>query len=178
MTLVATRYAESLFSLAVDLKLVNEYKEQISFINDSFNEVDVKSFFASSRINKDEKKRLCEKAFKDNIDKYILNFLYVLIDKNRMIYYEEIFDEFINLCNEYLHIDVGVVEVAHDIDQNLLNELEDALSNKDKKIELKIKTNKELISGFKITIKNRIIDNSMKNRIDELQEALLKKGGA
>ena len=60
----------------------------------------------------------------------------------------------------------------------MLNELEDALSNKDKKIELKIKTNKELISGFKITIKNRIIDNSMKNRIDELQEALLKKGGA
>lgn len=178
MSLVSARYAESLFELAKSNNCVLSYKNQITSIKDIFLDANVDNFFKSYRINKDEKKELIKNYLKDYYDQYILNFIYVLIDKNRINNYLDIFNDFIKLCNDYLHIIVGTIETPHMINNELIEKLEKALSNEEYQIELKPKINESLISGFKINLNSHIIDNSLKNKIDSLKEELLRKDGA
>lgn len=178
MSLLATRYAESLLFLAIDKDKVELYRDQIELVADSFDLADVKAFFASPRVSKEEKKDLCRSIFKDKLDRYVLNFLYVLIDKNRMVNYEEIFEEFRHQCNRQLDIDEGIIETARPLKEELIKELEDSLSRNGKRVELREKINRSLISGFKISFADRIIDNSMKNKIRNLEDNLLRKDGS
>ena len=103
--------------------------------------------------------------------------LYVLIDKNRIENYDDIFKEFIHLCNEELNIKEGIIETPRPLNKDLIKKLEDTLSKDGKKVELYEKIDKSLISGFKITIDNHVIDNSLKNKINDLENTLLRKDG-
>ena len=178
MSLIAARYAESLIAIAIENNSVSEYKEQIIELNEIFSNSEIDDFFKASRISKEEKKNLIKNIFNDKLDKYILNFLYLLIDKNRIIHYKDIFNEFIKLANDNLNIVEGTIEVAHKVDDSLIKQLENSLSDNDYDVELKQIINEELISGFKINIDNRVIDNSLRNRSDNLKQSLLRKDGA
>ena len=177
MSVIATRYAESLLSLALEKNCVEKYKEEIALINKSFDDANVLPFFMSSKVSKTQKKELIKNIFEGKIEKYVLNFLYVLIDRERINHYKEIFKEFIHMCNNELNIMEGIIEVSRPLDKELIRELEKALSTNDKKIELHEKINKSLISGFKVTIENKVIDNSMKQRIENMSETLKRKDG-
>ena len=177
MSQLATRYAESLLLIAKDKEKIESYKEDIKVLLESFSLANVKTFLSSSRISKQEKKDVINTVLKDKTDKYILYFLYVLIDKNRIDHYDEIFKEFIHLCNEELNIKEGIIETPRPLDKELIKKLEDTLSKDGKKIELYEKINKSLISGFKITIDNHVIDNSLRNKINDLENTLLRKDG-
>lgn len=177
MSEVASRYAESLLILAKEKDVVERYKDEIILISNAFDDANIKKFFASCKINKEEKKELIKKVLNDTVDKYVLNFLFVLIDKNRIVYYQDIFKEFIKLANNELNIVEGSIELARDIDEKLLHELEEALSYDNKRIILKVKISDDVISGFRINLDNKIIDNTMKKRIEDLENALLRKGG-
>lgn len=177
MSALATRYAESLFSLALDNDKVSLYKEQIDLVKKSFNDANVLPFFGSSKVSKEEKKELIKNIFNGKLDRYVVNFLYVLVDRGRMVNYKEIFSEFHHLCNESLGIKEGTIETARPLKVELIEELENALSKDGERIELIEVINKSLISGFKISIDNRVIDNSMKQRIQNMEETLKRKDG-
>lgn len=177
MSQIATRYAESLLLIAKENNKIDSYKEDIKTIEESFSLANIKPFFISSRISKQEKKDVINSVLKDKTDKYILYFLYVLIDKNRIDHYDDIFKEFIHLCNEELNIKEGIIETPRPLNKELIKKLENTLSKDGKKIELYEKINKSLISGFKITIDNHVIDNSLKNKINDLENTLLRKDG-
>ena len=92
-------------------------------------------------------------------------------------YYDEIFKEFIHECNDELNIIEGIIETPRPLNKDLIKQLEEVLSKDGKVVELKEKINKSLISGFKITIDNHVIDNSLKNKINDLKDTLLRKEG-
>lgn len=171
---VISNYAQALFDLAKDNNAVSSYKKELDDVLETLLEVDnIKDFFVSVKISKNEKKNLLDKCFKDKIDKNILNFLKLLIDKNRFVYFKEIAREFHCLCNDDLKIKEGILEVPRHLDKQEIKKLEDFLS-KDEKVELKEKINKTLISGFKITFEDKVIDNSMKEKIRKMNELLMK----
>ena len=177
MSILADRYAEGLFALALEKNAVAAYKEQIDFVRECFNNIDILPFFKSYKVPKETKKELINNSFKDCLDKYIFNFLDLLIDKNRIVYYDEIFEKFHILCNDNLNIKEGIIETAREVDKNLIKKLEDYLSKDACQIVLKPKINKSLISGFCITFDDKVIDNSMKQRISKMEEMLKRKDG-
>lgn len=177
MSVVATRYAEGLYSLALDKNSVEKYLNEVDLINQSFLDANVIELFKSYKVSKKEKKDMLESIFKGKIDDYVLNFLELLIDKNRIVYYEDIFKEYHKLANNYLGIKEGIIESVRPIDNDLLKQLEDSLSDDKYKVVLKQKINKDLISGFRINIDDKIIDNTMKQRIDKMEEILKRKDG-
>lgn len=174
MQQVISNYAQALFDIAKDNDAVSSYKKELDDVLETLLEVDnIKDFFVSVKISKNEKKDLLDKCFKDKIDKNVLNFLKLLIDKNRFVYFKEIIKEFHHLCNDDLKIKEGILEVPRHLDKQEIKKLEDFLS-KDEKVELKEKINKTLISGFKITFEDKVIDNSMKEKIRKMNELLMK----
>lgn len=177
MTVLANRYAEGLFYLAVEKDKVSLYKEQIDFVLESFDKALILPFLKSYKINKQIKKELIKNVFDKQLDQYILNFILLLIDKGRIAYYKDIFKAFHNLCNEELKIKEGIIETARPFDDESIKKLEETLSNQKYKVILKSKINKDLISGFRITLQDEVIDNTMKQRIKQMEEVLKRKVG-
>ena len=177
MSVLANRYAEGFFSLALEKDNVAKYKEQIDFVKASFDKAKALDFFKSYKVSKEAKKELINNCFKDSLDKYVLNFLDLLVDKNRIAYYDEIFVEFHKLCNDSLNIKEGIIETARELDGSLLESLEKTLSDDKYTVVLKPKINKSLISGFRISLDDKVIDNTMKQRIKNMEEMLKRKDG-
>lgn len=177
MSVVATRYAEGLYSLALDKDSVGKYLNEIDLIKESFDNSNIIELFKSYKVSKKDKKDMLDSIFKDKIDDYVLNFLDLLIDKNRIVYYDDIFKEYHKLANEHLGIKEGTIETVRPIDQTLKKQLEDSLSSDKYKVVLIEKINKDLISGFRINLDDKVIDNTMKQRIDKMEEILKRKDG-
>ncbi len=177
MSILAARYAEGLFSLAKEKDAVKLYKSQIDFVKECFDDSNALLFFKSYKVSKDDKKKLIKETFKDGLDEYVLNFLYLLVDKNRMGYYDDIFVEFHKLCNDYLKIKEGIIESARTIDASLIKDLEKSLSDDEYTVVLIPKINTSLISGFRVTLDDKVIDNTMKQRIKNMEEILKRKDG-
>ena len=176
MNAVSKVYAEALFSLAVQTEKVETLQKDIQVISESFKQVEgIKGFLSSVKITKEEKKRVLRECFKDSVDEYAYNFLCVLIDKRRIVLYKSIFHEFYIMCNEYLGIKEGVVESVRPLDKEQISKLEESLSKDGVRVVLKNKINDSLISGFKVIFDDQVIDNSMKNRINKMNEKLLRK---
>ena len=176
MSLVAKRYSEAFFSLALDKNKVSEYKKDLNLVLDTFSNVDsIDLFFASEKITKEEKKNLLESSFSNNISKDSLNLLKLLVDKGRISYYKEIIEEYFHLANENLNIREGLIESVRPIDEKRIKELELLLAKDGETVELKQKINKSLISGFKITLGNKVIDGSMKAKVNHMQDCLSRK---
>lgn len=178
MSIVASRYAEAFFSLGLDKECVEKYKDELNIVHDAFSNVNnLKEFFISENVTKNDKKKIVDEALASSISKDTLNFLKLLIDKGRMSYYEEIIDEYRHLANDKLNIKEGIIESVRPLNKDKIKQLEEALSKNGEKVELKQKINKSLISGFKIRFDNEIIDASMKDKISKLQDLISRKGG-
>ncbi|MBS7354185.1 MAG: ATP synthase F1 subunit delta [Solobacterium sp.] len=176
MSLVAKRYSEAFFSLALDKNKVSEYKEDLKLVLDTFKGVDsIDLFFASEKITKQEKKDLIEKSFNEKISVDAKNLLKLLVDKGRMGYITEIAEDYFHLANENLNICEGLIESVRPIDETRIKELETLLAKNGQTVVLKQKINKSLISGFRITLNNEVIDGSMKSKIDQMQDLLSRK---
>lgn len=176
MSLVAKRYSEAFFSLALDKNKVSEYKEDLKLVLDTFKGVDsIDLFFASEKITKQEKKDLIEKSFNEKISVDAKNLLKLLVDKGRMSYITEIVEDYFHLANENLNICEGLIESVRPIDETRIKELETLLAKNGQTVVLKQKINKSLISGFRITLNNEVIDGSMKSKIDQMQDLLSRK---
>lgn len=176
MSLVAKRYSEAFFSLALDKNKVSEYKEDLKLVLDTFKGVDsIDLFFASEKITKQEKKDLIEKSFNEKISVDAKNLLKLLVDKGRMGYITEIAEDYFHLANENLNICEGLIESVRPIDETRIKELEALLAKNGQTVVLKQKINKSLISGFRITLNNEVIDGSMKSKIDQMQDLLSRK---
>ena len=176
MSLVAKRYSEAFFSLALDKNKVSEYKEDLKLVLDTFKGVDsIDLFFASEKITKQEKKDLIEKSFNEKISVDAKNLLKLLVDKGRMGDITEIAEDYFHLANENLNICEGLIESVRPIDETRIKELETLLAKNGQTVVLKQKINKSLISGFRITLNNEVIDGSMKSKIDQMQDLLSRK---
>lgn len=176
MNQVAKTYAEAMFTLALDVDSVEKFKQDVKLVEASFDEVEgVNKFLASVKVAKADKKEVFNSSFKGKIAEEVINFLNVLVDRGRIALYKDIFHEFYHLCNEQLGIKEGVVETARPLAEGKIAELEKALSKDGVKVELKAKLNTTLISGFRIIFDDKIIDTSMKKKINQMNEMLLRK---
>ena len=178
MSIVANRYAEAFFSLSLDKNVLEQNKNELNTVKSIFAEVsNLKEFFSSKRVSKNDKKEIIKNSLGNKVSKDTLNFLLLLVDKSRIDYLEDIIDDYIHLANDELNIKEGVIESVRPLPIEKIKELEEALSKDGQKVELKQKINKALISGFKIKFANEIIDASMKEKIDKMQELISRKGG-
>lgn len=199
MSALAKRYAEALLSLAVRENKVKKVKEDLDLAKELFSSINIKmdididnkeynlkenvisenkglyTFLKNVKLDKETKNNLVKSCLENKIDQLSLQFIYILIEKNRISSYEEIFDEFHKMANHELNIKEGIIESVRPLDQEKIKELENILSDDKQKVILIPKLNEELISGFKITFEHEVIDVSMQEKIRKMTDMLYGK---
>lgn len=101
MESVALRYASSLFELAQEENSIERYEADLALVNSIIcSDEEVLNFFKHFNVDKKVKKETIDKAFNNRISVYVLNFIKLLIDKNRMSLLPDMIQAYHSLTNE------------------------------------------------------------------------------
>lgn len=171
---VANRYAQALFEVGEESGKSDVFNEELKAIVGIL--IDNKDFYEALKsplIQKYEKKTLLENVFSNNVNIEILNFLSILVDKDRISMIDKIYEGFKALLNKKNNIIEAVAITAVSIKEEILKQLEDKLSDMTKKtVILRNEVNKNVIGGVLIRLGNEEIDGTVKGRLEKLKEEL------
>lgn len=174
--LVSERYAQALLELVSDnLSKEDILKELLDITESVKSSGDLNKVMTSPVISNNEKKNVISKLFENTTNKVILNFLKLLVDKNRFSMLESITKEYkneINRLNNLLSINVTS---AIDLTEDEKSAIKDKLSNiLNKNIELEWATNPDIIAGLVFEVGDNIIDNSLRHKLQDLSRNIMK----
>lgn len=172
--LVAERYANALSELAGDDKV-----KLFEDLNDVYlsvaNSKDLSDILAFPVVSIDEKKNLLMKVFGKNSSKIILNFIRLLIDKNRFNMLEAIVKEYkkiVNKIDNTLPICVTSAINLSKSDKAMIKIKLEKLLNKQTELEWTV--NPDIIAGLVFEFDDNIIDNSLRHKLQDLSRNMVK----
>jgi len=171
---IARRYAMALFSVAKDKGKTKEFQTDWQVVDETLRNPELYQIVLSKAQSSVVKKEFLAKIFADKIDQLILNFIFLLIDKEREEYILDIKDIYNQLFDEDEKIiDVEVI-TALPLDAAQEEELRAVLAKKTgKKVRLDKKIDEALLGGSIIKIGDKIYDGSVAGRLASLQEQLM-----
>lgn len=175
--LISKTYGDALFELAVEENKVDVLLEEIEQLKEvlSQNE-DFGKLMNHPKILKEEKIQVTNNVFEGRISKELLGFLTIIISKDRYGDINDILDFFIAEVKKYKGIGVATVTTAVPLKEEQCRKLEEKLldTTKYKTMEIDYKLDATLIGGMVIRIGDRVVDSSIRTKLNELQKQLLK----
>lgn len=173
---IARRYAKALFDAAVEEKKPDLIKDELKeFIATLDWESRLKAIWNSGRMPNENKKQFVQKSF-PNLSFLVHNFLFVLIDKRREKILWSVLQEYETFLLEFYNQVFVQVKSAVAVPAPIQSELKERLSKKlGKRVELLTSEDPSLIGGMVIQIGDRIIDGSIRAKLEGLREELLSK---
>lgn len=171
------RYALALYEVAESKGKVDEYLRDLREICDLVeNNHDFHEVIRHPQINTRKKKQTFINIFKGNIDDELLSFLLILIEKDRILYLREKLIEMEKIDLERKNTLKGVIKTAVPLLDSEFNELKDIFEKRyDKNIIFEAKVDRKILGGVYIRIGNDVIDGTVKSKIDEMKDLMLRK---
>lgn len=173
--LVADRYADALVKIAQEGKLTFvKISADLATIKDILNQSkDLDTFLSNPLTSVEDKKEIIEKVFSNEIDTLIVNFLKVLVDKNRFSAFNEIFDSYNKYLDNINNISrikvISAVKMSKEAEGRLKEKLEVKLK---KNVVLDLDIDSNIIAGLVIKISDNIVDMSLKHKLEDLSKSI------
>ena len=96
------------------------------------------------------------------------------MQSRRIRYIDDIVKSYINLSNQYLGIEEGMIYTPYELTDQQIQDIEKAISQKEnKKVTLKVSIDPSLLGGYKVNLGNVVYDNSIKLQLKNLKNNLL-----
>jgi len=162
-------YANSLFKIALERDVVDNFFSQSIFLCESLSDNEFQKILIHPQITADEKRKIFDEAFSSKIHPDLLAFLYLVADKNREAYLLPALETLIKLIKQHKGIVVAKVLSATPYDKQQSEQMKTVLSSKlVKDVELDIKIDKSLIGGPYIYVDGYYINWTIKKRLQDL----------
>ena len=175
--LAAEVYGEALFDLAVEQNCMDAWAEQIKATELAFAEnPEFLELLTHPKITKEEKLAVVEAVFKERVDDAVTGLLTVIVEKGRCAEIPAVFTNFLEKVREYRKIGVASVVSATELTQEQKKRIEDKLlaQTKYESFEMQYSTDASLIGGMVIRIGDRVVDASIKSKIERMAASLSK----
>jgi F-type H+-transporting ATPase subunit delta len=165
------RYSLALFNASEEINCREEIaKDAINLINLLKNERELRLFFASPVIKNEKKIKIVESFFKPRLNYLMVDFMKLLILRNREGMIVNILKEFLLLKDDR----EGILNVNVTTAVKLENELEgkfkmifDDYTKLNCRTEFE--TDEKIIGGFKVQFKDVVVDASIKRQLELLK---------
>lgn len=175
--LVSKTYAEALFELAVEEQKEDLLLKEILTVQTSLEEnPELIQFLEHPEILKEEKIRVIENIFKGRVSDDVTGFLVVIVTKGRSKELPAIFAEFIAKVKEYKKIGNVQVTSAVELNEQWKERIKEKLLKTTgyRELEITYSVDPSLIGGMVIRLKDRVVDSSIKSKLQLLKDQLLK----
>ena len=135
----------------------------------------IKDILNNPKVNSEDIISVLKSLLKKDFNEEVVNLIEVLVENNRLLALTEIYSIFRELVLEDQKRSDAIIESAYDMSKAEIEEFEHILSKKfGKTITATVNVNPELIAGIKVTINDKVIDGSVKGRLDNLAAQLTK----
>jgi F-type H+-transporting ATPase subunit delta len=173
-SIVARRYAKSLVDSAKDEGEIRALFDEFRLVVGPLTEPEILEFWRNPGISIARKTAAVNElaARLETTDK-LTSFLKVLAAKNRIKLLRQVFREFSILAREELGEITVAVESPFELTEEEKNDLSSILRRKlGKQIILEIRINDDLLAGTKITVGDRVMDGSLRMRLEKLMKTI------
>lgn len=171
------RYALALYEIAEEKGKVEEFLTELRAICDLIDkDKDFQVVIKHPQISTKKKKETFINIFKGKIDEDLLSFLLILISKDRISYLREKLNEMEKIHLERNNTLKAVVVTAIPMTDIQKETLKKKLEEKyDKNIIMTTQVDKSILGGVFVRVGNDVIDGTLKSKLDEMKEIMLKQ---
>ncbi|AOT70074.1 F0F1 ATP synthase subunit delta [Geosporobacter ferrireducens] len=172
--LAARTYAQALFEVALEANRIDDFEKELNFVVKTFEQhPDFYEIFKTPQISNEEKKHIIENVFKGRLIDEVMNFLKILLDKRRTGILEYIAKEYHKLANAHNNV-VEAVAVTTLLlkDEEKAKLVAKLTAVTGKRVQLKNQIDPAIIGGMLVRIGDQVIDGTIQNRLNKLQEDL------
>jgi ATP synthase F1 delta subunit len=171
---VAATYGSAMFEVARDLNEIESVGEALTALDQIFqDEPDFFHLLCNPGIDAPGKKNALKAVLEGRVDKELLNFLFILIDKRRIGGFRAIVKAYRAQVNANLGISIGTAYSALPLPEDRLRRLEEETGKLlQKKVRLDNLIDGDIIGGVRIFVEGKLIDASVRKRLDTLREQL------
>lgn len=172
VNLIDATYGSALFELALETNTLEEtHQAYTQVVQILANQPQFMQILNSPQLEKEVKKDSLQQVFGKEVPGMLLNFMKLLIDKNRFYYVSDIERAFDELYNEHHNIEVATVYSAKALSEQEVAKVMAMLEKKlNKKIKLVCKIDEKLIAGLRIKVKDQVLDNTVLTRLQNLKK--------
>jgi F-type H+-transporting ATPase subunit delta len=176
---VARRYAQALFSLGAERdelgRVESDFSTVVEVVQD---EPQLKGILENELVPVEKKEALLEETFGEVCSPLTLNFLRLLIEKNRQEYLTDIYVEFRQYADEARGIQEANVTLAEEPSEETRQVLREGLEKlTGKKIRMVTSIDPDIIGGVVVRIGDRLYDASIRHQLEAMEEALVGSQG-
>lgn len=175
--LVAATYGDALFELAVSQNQVDSiYEEALAVLNAFEENEELGKLLNHPKVVKEEKIKVIENIFGQFVSKEITGFLVTIVEKDRSREILDIFTYFVGRIKEYKKIGIAYVATPMELSKQMKDKIEAKLlaTTDYKSFEMNYNIDESIIGGMVIRIGDRVIDSSIRHKLDELSRELVK----
>lgn len=170
-------YGDALFELAVEENKVEEFWEEVSAVREVLTgNTELSALMEHPNFVKEEKLVLLEKIFKGRVSDDMTGFLLTVETKGRYGELPGIFDYFEAKVKEYKKIGVVYVTSPQELSEKWKDRIQKKVMETTdyKTLEMHYQVDGSLIGGIIIRIGDRVVDSSVKHKLEELTLKLSK----
>ena len=173
---VVEPYAEALISLAQEKELTDAIGNDIRSLRDLFNEsAELRSFLTSPLVKAEDKKEVIKKIAGEQINPFLLNFLLLLVDRQRINVVDGVFNKYLENLRKLNNIVLAEVTSAIQLYEGEAEKLVGKIKNLTgaNGVELEIKVDPDIIGGVVIKVGSQIYDASIRGQLRRISRSLL-----
>jgi len=172
--LVSKTYSEAIFDVAIEEGRLDDIQREFEFVAQTlidypaFNEI-----ICTPKIGDSDKKTVISETFENHVSVSLLNFLKIIIDKKRGTDILAIKKDFDRRVDDHKNIVKAIVDSVIPLTEEQLNALKDNLTKlTGKHVLISNQINPALLGGISIQMGDRIIDGSVKFKLEGMLEGL------
>ncbi len=174
MTTTSREYAEALFELAVQADVTQETSEGVETVISALMQMpEYRALLASPAISKEERLAALDTAFRGKIPDILLAILRMMVSRGHVSALSGMARDYEELARGYRGESMAVVTSAVPLKEAETVALREKLEKKlARKITLQCQVNPDLIGGIRVEVDGRVIDGSIRNKLDEIKEVM------
>ena len=169
-------YAQALFELANEENSLKKIEEQVLGISKLINESEeFRYLIKNPTTSLDDLIKVMETiSEKNDFDNLLKRFLVFLIQKRRFFYLEKILIDFLEVCSKSRGEIKAELFSAKELSETDISNIKEELSqNFGANIKLNYKYDPNLIGGLVLKVGSTMVDNSIKNKLQQIQKQMI-----
>lgn len=169
----SNRYSDAIFEIASQDDNLHEWGDFLKDLSEIFKDRKIQKFFLDPKINDNDKVALISESDIESDDKKI-NFLRLMIEKNKLFLIDSIHDRYKKLIDLNDGVKRAEIITAFELTETQLNQINDKLSNitKTKVIGNNV-VDKSILGGFIAKFDDQMLDMSTIGKLSELKDKIL-----
>lgn len=171
---LADKYALAIFEIAEEQNSMQVMYEQLLVVQNMLrNNQELDSFVNNPLVPKVSKKEVAQKVFAEGIDVMLLNFILVLLEKDRMSLFAAICKAYKKFMNEKDNIVDVKVTTARELTPRQEAEVNEKMTKMlNKKVVLSKHLDEKIIGGIVIQVGDKLIDGSVVRQLKNIKRSL------